>query len=373
MGKASKGTEVSPRNSLSRRTLMAAAGAGALAAGGSAFAPKTVFAQKKVTVKYTLGWLPEGANIWSYAAKQFWSKAGIDVVIEKGTGSAAATQAIAQGKYEFGIPAAPNSIQQAVKGLPLLSLGCFNYDTTMGIAVRPESAIKAPADLKGKKVGSTLTSGEYPFLPTFLKNVGLTMADIQSVALDNKVREVALIDKQCDAISCFVASALPKIIAAGITPRVFLYSRFGLPFYAHSLTTTSEYFAKEKALCEAMTMGLAEGVKFALLNPAETIEILFKEVPELKLASTAKEQLEIGMGVWAANYASKEAMDKGIGYADPAVYAKMTDLVFENASAPGDKKPDPASLYTNEFVGKLKLSDAEWTKAKAASAKYALG
>ena len=41
--------------------------------------PKTVFAQKKVTVKYTLGWLPEGANIWSYAAKPFWSKAGIDV------------------------------------------------------------------------------------------------------------------------------------------------------------------------------------------------------------------------------------------------------------------------------------------------------
>jgi ABC-type nitrate/sulfonate/bicarbonate transport system substrate-binding protein len=362
----------SARKGLSRRNFVVAAGAGALAASTS-FVAKRVFAQKKVTVKYTLGWLPEGPNIWSYAAKQFWTKAGIDVVIEKGTGSAAATQAIAQGKYEFGIPAAPNSIQQAVKGLPLLSLGCFNYDTTMGIAVRPESAIKEPADLKGKKVGSTLTSGEYPFLPAFLKNVGLTISDIQSVSLDNKVREVALIDKQCDAITCFVASALPKLIAAGVNPRAFLYSKYGLPFYAHSLTTTNEYFAKEKALCEAITMGLAEGIRFTLLNPAETIEIMFKEVPELKLASTAKEQLEIGMGVWAANYASKEAMDKGVGYADPAVYAKMTDLIFDNASAAGDKKPDPASLYTNEFVGKLKLSDAEWAKAKAASAKYALG
>jgi len=324
-------------------------------------------------VKYTLGWLPEGANIWSYAAKQFWTKAGIDVVIEKGTGSAAATQAIAQGKYEFGIPAAPNSIQQAVKGLPLLSLGCFNYDTTMGVAVRPESPIKAPADLKGKKVGSTLTSGEYAFLPIFLKNVGLTPADIQAIALDSKVREVALIENQCDAITCFVASALPKLIASKVNPRVFLYRSYGLPFYAHSLTTTNEYFAKEKALCAEMTAGLCEGVKFALLNPKETIEIMFKEVPELKLASTAQEQLEIGMGVWAANYASKEAIDKGVGYADPAVYAKMTDLIFENAGAAGDKKPDPAALYTNEFVGKLKLSDAEWAKAKAASAKYALG
>lgn len=354
------------KTSLSRRSFVAATAAAGLL-------PKTVFAQKKVAVKYTLGWLPEGANIWSYAAKQFWAKDGIEVTIEKGTGSAAATQAIAQGKYEFGIPAAPNSIQQAMKGLPLLALGTFNYDTTMGVAVRPESAIKAPADLKGKKVGSTLTSGEYPFLPLFLKNVGLTMADIQSISLDSKVREVALIEKQCDAITCFVASALPKLVASKIAPRVFLYSKFGLPFYAHSLTTTKEFFAKEKALCESFTMGLAQGVKFALLNPQETIEVLFKELPELKLASTAREQLEVGMGVWTANYVAKEAMDKGIGWADPAVYAKMTDLIFESSAAAGDKKPDPAQLYSNEFVGKLKLTEAEWAKVKAGSAKYALG
>jgi ABC-type nitrate/sulfonate/bicarbonate transport system substrate-binding protein len=357
---------------LSRRGLVAGMSAGALSS-AAGFTPRKVFAQKKIAVKYTLGWLPEGANIWSYAAKQFWAKSGIDVTIEKGSGSAAATQAIAQGKYEFGIPAAPNSIQQAIKGLPLLSLGCFNYDTTMGVAVRPESPIKAPADLKGKKVGSTLTSGEYPFLPTFLKNVGLTMQDIESVALDSKVREVALIEKQCDAITCFVASALPKLMANKISPRVFLYRNFGLPFYAHSLTTTNAFFAKEKALCADMTAGLCEGVKFALLKPQETIEILFKEVPELRLASTAKEQLEIGMGVWSSNYASKEAMEKGVGWADPAIYARMTDVVFSTSAASGDKKPDPASLYTNDFVGKLKLDAGEWKSVKAATAKYALG
>ncbi|MBV8189742.1 MAG: ABC transporter substrate-binding protein [Alphaproteobacteria bacterium] len=358
------------KSSLSRRRFTASAGTVAAAA---TFAPKTIFAQKKVTVKYTLAWLPEGANIWSYAAKPFWAKQGIEVVIEKGTGSAAATQAIAQGKYEFGIPAAPNSIQQAVKGLPLLALGCFNYDTTMGVAVRPESGIKAPADLKGKKVGSTLTSGEYPFLPAFLKNVGLEMPDIQSISLDSKVREVALIEKQCDAITCYVASALPKLVASNVNPRVFLYSKHGLPFYAHCLTTTPDYFVKEKGICQAMTAGLAEGVKYTLLHPQETIELLFKELPELKLASTAKEQLEIGMGVWSANYVAKEAIEKGVGWSDPAVYAKMTDLVFAASAASGDKKPDPATLFINDFVGGVKLGDAEWAQVKAGSAKYALG
>ena len=94
-------------------------------------------------------------------------------------------------------------------------------------------------------------------------------------------------------------------------------------------------------------------------------------MPELKLASTVKEQLQIGMGVWAANYVTKEAMEHGVGYADPAAYVKMTDLIA--ATAPNDKKPDPATLYTNEFVGKLKLTDAEWQSVKAATAKYVLG
>ena len=41
--------------------------------------------------------------------------------------------------------------------------------------------------------------------------------------------------------------------------------------------------------------------------------------------------------------------------------------------AAGDKKPDPNTLFTNEFVGKLRLTDAEWAKVKAGTAKYALG
>jgi hypothetical protein len=51
----------------------------------------------------------------------------------------------------------------------------------------------------------------------------------------------------------------------------------------------------------------------------------------------------------------------------------MTDLVFAASAASGDKKPDPAALYTNDFVGSVRLSDAEWALVKAGSAKYTLG
>jgi len=90
-----------------------------------------------------------------------------------------------------------------------------------GTAVGSAIAVSAKRlkDLEGKKVGSTLTSGEYPFLSTFYKNAGVDASTIQSVAVDNKVRERSLLDGLVSAISCFGTSAVPPIVAAGGKPR----------------------------------------------------------------------------------------------------------------------------------------------------------
>ena len=244
MAKKGKSDTVTTKSTgVSRRKFVALTGAGAALAAGSTFIPKTVYAATKTKVKLTLGWLPQGTTAWSYASLPFWEKEGIEVSIEKGSGSALAVQQIGQGAYEFGVPAAPNGIQQAIKGLPLMSMATLSYDTSMGLIVLDDSSIKTPADLAGKTVGSTLTSGEYPFLEAFYKNVGVDSSTIKSVALDNKVRERAVIDGQVDAISAFGTSAVPKIMAAGKTPRVFLYSKAGLPFYGNTLMTSPSYFA----------------------------------------------------------------------------------------------------------------------------------
>lgn len=368
--KGKSDTVTSKSTGVSRRKFVALTGAGAALAAGSTFIPKTVYAATKTKVKLTLGWLPQGTTAWSYASLPFWEKEGIEVSIEKGSGSALAVQQIGQGAYEFGVPAAPNGIQQAIKGLPLMSLATCAYDTSMGLVVLEESPIKTPADLAGKTVGSTLTSGEYPFLPGFYKNVGVDQSTIKSIALDNKVRERALIDGQVDAISAFGTSAVPKILAAGKTPRVFLYSKAGLPFYGNTLMTSPSYFAENKSLCEAVTMGVCEGIKATLLDPDATVAKMFDEVPEFKLSSTAKEQADVGLGLWAALATVPEQIENSIGFTKPETYAAMTDVIYESASQPGDVKPDPMTIFTNEFVGDVTLTEAEWAQVKETFGSY---
>ena len=98
---------------LTRRSLLAAG----VAAAGSLPLPRLVFARNVKPVKFTLPWVSEGSNPFTYVAKGmgFWEKRGLDVSIARGSGSVAAAQAIGAGQFDFGL-AAPAG--RDVSGMP---------------------------------------------------------------------------------------------------------------------------------------------------------------------------------------------------------------------------------------------------------------
>ncbi len=55
--------------------------------------------------------------------------------------------------------------------------------------------------------------------------------------------------------------------------------------------------------------------------------------------------------------------EHGIGYSVPADYQSMTDLVMKYIADKADKTPEPRALFTNDYAGKIKLTQAEWNKA----------
>jgi NitT/TauT family transport system substrate-binding protein len=48
----------------------------------------------------------------------------------------------------------------------------------------------------------------------------------------------------------------------------------------------------------------------------------------------------------------------------------MTDLVVRYLGQPGDVKLDPSSLFTNQFVGSVKLTPEEWAKSETNVKEY---
>ncbi len=361
--------ERSPRFTARRSLLKAGGSALALATTGAA--PRAL-AQAPKRVKLTLPWVAEGTNLFLFVAKNkgFWKKRGIEVEIARGTGSAAAAEAVGAGRFEFGYCATPSAILQTAKGLPLVSLACINYDAGMGITVLADSGIRAPKDLEGRTLGSTVASQEYPFIPLFAKNAGIDLSKVKRVSLDAQLRQKIFLQKQVDAISGSVNSTVPTMTAQGVKTLSMYFNQYGIHLYGGSIVCQPKTLQSDPALCEAVVQGAIEGLVFALTDPEAAVQAFATEVKEVSISAASLEQVRVSLGMFALNALHPDPEKNGMGWMNPAVMASMTDLAIEYLAAPGTPKPPVESLYTNRFTGKVKMPPEQWAAAKKHFQRY---
>jgi ABC-type nitrate/sulfonate/bicarbonate transport system substrate-binding protein len=349
------------RRTISRRGLFGQASGLAIAT----LLPSPAIAEIR-QVKFTLPWLPGGPYAFVYMAnaKGYMKERGFDMSIARGFGSYASAQSISAGNFDCGLCAAPALTLSVTKGLPLIALATTEYDATMGVGVLADSPIKKPQDLAGKKIASVPTSAEFPFLPAYAEKVGLDINTIESVHVDNKVIEHVLEEKQVDAITNFATGSYATMMSQGFPSRWMLYSAAGIKNSGQTIAVTKTTLAKDPALCEAFVGGLLEGIAFTLTNPDETVELFLKQIPEMALNPNAKAQTRLGLAIWQHSVEHPESRAHGLGWCDPDAFTEMTDLVMQYLAEPGMQRPDHDALFTNQFSGKIKLDETQWTQVR---------
>jgi hypothetical protein len=107
-----------------------------------------------------------------------------------------------------------------------------------------------------------------------------------------------------------------------------------------------------------------------MTNPDETIDLFLKGLPEMALNPNAREFARLGLMLWQHSVDKPEARDNGLGWSSPAGYTEMVDLCMTYLGGPGVNKPELDALFTNQFVGKLKLSDPQWADVHARVAEF---
>jgi ABC-type nitrate/sulfonate/bicarbonate transport system substrate-binding protein len=317
-------------------------------------------------LKLTLPWVVEGATAYIYVAKAkgFWEEAGLDVEISRGNGSSAAAQAVAAGRFDFGVAGTSSNIALMAKKLPIIQIASNDYDSSMGLCVLADSPIEAPKDIEGRRLGITPTSGDNPFLPAFAKIAGIDLKKVNIVQADANVRQTLLTERKVDAITGFGVSILPTAAATGSKIRFIYYKKHGLNFYGLGLITRRALYEAEPQTCQAVTQGLMKAIRFSLLEPQAALDLLFGEAPELGMVAAARTQAQFGMGLTNVATVDPIAKTNGLGFTDMAEWNKMIDLVMEYAAAADDRRPDSSQTITNEFVGKVTLTPTEWASAE---------
>jgi sulfonate transport system substrate-binding protein len=176
------------------------------------------------------------------------------------------------GNVDFGSSGGSAALVARANGNPVKVLSFVSHGELMALATLPNSGIKTPADLKGRKVAATRGTEPHYFLLRGLEQYGLTESDIKLVPLIDPDGRQALETGNVDAW-------------AGLDPDLAKVElqRGAIRFYRNpeiltgSVLIVRDQFLKDNPELTAIVLRAHEDArKWIIAHPDETAELIAK-------------------------------------------------------------------------------------------------
>jgi NitT/TauT family transport system substrate-binding protein len=356
---------------LSRRSLLRA-GIGALAAAAQPVF-LTLDANAADAITLTLPWIPEGEVAFMYAAQKqgFWAKRGLDVTITRGFGSGEASKNVGLGRYDFGQADIGAMINVSSSPLPLISIGMVSQKSPVCIITLKGSGITKPKDLEGKRLGGAPAGATNQLWPAFARINGIDVSKVQLVSLQPGVDIQALTNKNVDAVATLYQSSAPYLWADNVPFETIFFAANGLDIFSLTFITQPATLKKSDKRVGAFVEGVMEGLKFSYLNPEKTLDDFVAAIPESGKTERDRTITRHSLFINTATGLTEDVRKNGLGWHDPAKmeYTLTTVNTFLKLQA----MPNVASIYTNDFVGSVRMTDDEWARARELAKNYLIG
>lgn len=204
---------------------------------------------------------------------------GLDVKIVPPSDPALPPRLVAAGQADLAITYQPQVHFFADEGLPLVRVGTL-INSPLNTIIALDKRIKTPADLKGKKVGYSVSGIEQATLATMAQHDHI---DPQSIKLINVNFQLtsALLAGQVDAvIGGYRNIEALELKLQGKDPQVMNVEDFGVPAY-DELVIVANRDEIHAAKIKKFLVALQEGVAYLRAHPQETWQAFAAAYPEL--------------------------------------------------------------------------------------------
>ncbi|MFN3133775.1 ABC transporter substrate-binding protein [Roseibium sp.] len=239
-----------------KKTLLSAAFAAAL------FASAPVQAAEKLTVLMDWFTNPDHAPLITAQAMGFFEAEGLDVELIEPADPAMPPKLVAAGQGDIAISYQPTLHAQIEEGLPLKWIGTLVETPLNSLIVLKDGPIKELKDLKGKKIGFSVSGFEDAMLGQMLRSVDLSVDDVELINV-NFALSPSLMSGQVDAvIGAYRNFELTQIEIEGKEGKAFYPEENGVPIFdeliyvVHKDKTDDPRYAKFMAAIEAATIFL---------------------------------------------------------------------------------------------------------------------
>jgi NitT/TauT family transport system substrate-binding protein len=294
--------------------------------------PRQAPAQTKV--RFALDWQIQGPQAPFISAKAMgaFTKEGLDVTIDRGTGSQKTIEQVATGTYDLGYGDINSMIEYNVKnpGQPLVAVYIVLNTPPFALLSLKRHGIAKPGDLKGVTIGAPAGDAPRRLWPIFAKNAGVPVDSVTWANMAPPLREPALVKGDVKAISGFYFTGYLNLAENLKVPEseivAFKYSDYGIDLYGNAVVVRVDWLKKNEDTVRKFMAALTQGFKLALRDPQAAIAHIKAAEP---LANEATELKRLQLAI-SANMVNNEVKKNGLGGIDQARMQRAIDQVVQS-------------------------------------------
>ena len=233
------------------------------------------FSAADETIHLQLRWHHQFQFAGYYAALEqgYYKKAGLEVIIHKGTPENMPVKEVLQGHAQYGV-ANSELLLERLRGAPLVALAAIYQHSPSILLARKDSGIHSPDDLIGKKVMMLDRNVDADFVAMF-SNENLDIKDIHIIPSSFDIQD--LIDGKVDAFNSYLTNEPYYLKQQGVEFTVINPRNYGVDFYSDILFTTEDEISRHPERVKAFRQASLEGWYYAMNHPKEIIELLLNK------------------------------------------------------------------------------------------------
>lgn len=240
----------------------------------------SAFAQTE-KLSLILDWFvnPDHAAIIIAQQKGFFKKNNLEVEIIEPADPSMPPKIVAAKKADLAVDYQPDLQMQVAEGLPLVRIATLVNSPLNSLVVLENSGIKKLEDLKGKKIGYSVSGFETTLLDAMLKSVNLSVKDVELVNV-NWSLSPSLMSKQVDAvIGAFRNFELNQLKIEKEKGIAFFPEKYGVPKYDELIVVANKDNTNSQKYIN-FVKSLEEATKYLKENPKESWEAFVSYKPK---------------------------------------------------------------------------------------------
>ncbi len=295
------------------------------------------------TINFVLNWVPGGDHAPIYWAREqgWYEDAGIDLVIENGTGSGASAKKVGVGRNELGIADLPTMLQARGKGADLVAVMNIYANSPYGIYWKKSSGIKSFEDLQGRTIGNPPFDAARQMWPAIAKVLNIEPDSVKFVNVKPNAKIAAMESGSIDATTNFYNVHYIYQRIFGDDMGFVALRDLGFNPYGNSIIANGEWLQENPDLAKKFVSVTQRAYATCAQNPEPCIETLAKAGSQKVEDVTENWKLVVEL------MTNKTSTENALGYFDPSRMA--TDYEAVETSFDIDAY-DVTTAYTNEFL-----------------------